>query len=604
MKTNFSCKRGAIAGAVALTLGWSALAQAQTLAVPNAALNRYEPAERGSEWFANDSLDFRGTFRPAFGITGDYAHAPYTQLNPDGSKNTAVIENTMYLHVGAAFVLFERLRIGLSLPIAVAQSGHDKLVDNRSFIGPTQGGLGDLRVAADVRVVGEYGDAFTLAIGGRMWLPTGNTKEYIGDGKVRVGPHVSFAGDIGAFVYSGGIGFVYRANDALLNGHPSGSEANFNAGFGLRLADKKLVIGPEVFGSTVVTEKSAVFGNHTTPLALVVGGHYTAGSFRVGLGAGPGLSNAAGTPEFRGLLSLDYIPEIEKEEIVQVAHDRDRDGVVDLEDACPDVAGVRTDDPKTSGCPADRDADGIFDSEDACPTVPGVRTTDPKTNGCPGDRDADGVVDTEDACPDIAGMKNADPKVNGCPPDGDKDGIFDRDDACPTVPGVKTNNPKTNGCPSDRDGDGIIDTEDACPDVVGQRSDDPKKNGCPLVCIVGGEVKIGEQIMFRTGSDEILGVSTNIIVEVSKVLIAHPEIKRIRIEGHTDNQGPAGYNKELSRRRAASVAGALVKTGLSKDLFVSEGYGFERPIGDNGTVDGRTANRRVEFHIEEQTAKK
>jgi hypothetical protein len=113
MNPNFSCKRGAIAGAMAMTLAWSALAQAQTPAVPSAALNRYEPAERGSEWFANDSLDFRGTFRPAFGITGDYAHAPYTLLNPDGSKNTAVIENTMYLHVGAAFVLFERLRIGL-----------------------------------------------------------------------------------------------------------------------------------------------------------------------------------------------------------------------------------------------------------------------------------------------------------------------------------------------------------------------------------------------------------------------------------------------------------------------------------------------------------
>lgn len=601
MKRHFSYNSGAFAGAMAVTLGFSALAQAQTPAVPNAALNRYEPAERGSEWFANDSLDFRGRLRPAFGITGDYAHAPYTLLNPDGSKNTVVIENTMYLHVGAVIVLLQRLRIGLSLPIAVAQSGNDKLVDSRSFIGPSQGGLGDLRVAADLRLVGEYGDPFTLAIGGRIWLPTGNTKEYIGDGKVRVGPHLSFAGDLGAFVYAGGIGFVYRANDALINGHPSGSEANFNVGFGLRLADKKLVIGPELFGSTVVTEKSAVFGDHTTPLSLLVGGHYTMSSWRVGLGAGPGLSNAAGTPEFRGLLSLDYIPAIEKE---QVVHDRDGDGVVDRDDACPDVAGVRTTDPQTSGCPADRDADGIFDSEDACPTVPGVKTTDPKTNGCPADRDGDGVVDTEDACPDIAGMKSENPKVNGCPPDGDADGIYDRDDACPTVAGVKTTDPKTNGCPPDRDADGVFDSEDACPDVVGQRSDDPKKNGCPLVGIVGSQIQIGEQIMFATGSDEILGVSTNILQEVSKFLLAHPEIKRVRIEGHTDNVGTDADNKALSRRRAAAVAAALVKTGLPKSLFVSEGYGFDRPIADNGTVEGRTANRRVEFHIEVQPTKK
>jgi outer membrane protein OmpA-like peptidoglycan-associated protein len=44
---------------------------------------------------------------------------------------------------------------------------------------------------------------------------------------------------------------------------------------------------------------------------------------------------------------------------------------------------VKTDDPKTNGCPPDRDKDGIVDAEDACPDVPGEKTDDPKTNGCP-----------------------------------------------------------------------------------------------------------------------------------------------------------------------------------------------------------------------------
>ncbi len=58
------------------------------------------------------------------------------------------------------------------------------------------------------------------------------------------------------------------------------------------------------------------------------------------------------------------------------------------------------------------------DAEDACPDVPGVRTTDPKTNGCPpppADRDGDGIIDPEDACPDQPGPRNDDPKKNGCP---------------------------------------------------------------------------------------------------------------------------------------------------------------------------------------------
>jgi outer membrane protein OmpA-like peptidoglycan-associated protein len=52
---------------------------------------------------------------------------------------------------------------------------------------------------------------------------------------------------------------------------------------------------------------------------------------------------------------------------------------------------------------------------DACPDVPGVKTADPKTNGCPPDRDGDGILDSDDACPDVPGPSNPDPKKNGCP---------------------------------------------------------------------------------------------------------------------------------------------------------------------------------------------
>ena len=577
MKTKIARKSGLVVGALAATVGWSALSYAQTAAIPNMALNRYEPSERGSEWFVNESLDFRGSFRPAFGVTGDYAHAPYVLLNKDGSENTLVIENTTYVHLGAAFVLFERLRIGLNLPIAVAQNGTDKTVGDRLFVAPTKGGIGDLRIAADVRLIGEYGDAFTLAFGGRVWVPTGDATQYIGDGKARLGPRVTIAGDIGNFVYAGGLGFVYRPNDDAFNGHPTGSEATFNAAIGVRLADKKLVLGPELFGTTVVSERP-VFAKHGTPLALVLGGHYTAGSFRFGLGVSPGLTHTAGTPEYRGLLSLDYIPEIEPPP--------------------PPPVVVVVEPP-----PTDRDGDGVFDKDDACPAVAGVKTSDPKTNGCPPDRDGDGVPDGVDACPDVAGQKTDDPKTNGCPSDGDADGVYDKDDACPTVAGVKTDDPKTNGCPGDRDKDGIVDAEDACPDVFGPKSSDAKINGCPLVFIAAGQVKITEQIKFKTNSSEIIG-SQLIIDEVAKLLKEHPEIKRVGVQGHTDSTGTPEYNKELSRKRAASVVAALVKAGVDKARLSSEGYGLEKPIADNGTDEGRTANRRVEFHIEDEASKK
>ena len=555
---------------VALTRG----ASAQTLETTPQALNRFEPSERGSEWFASESLDLRGKARPALGIVADYGYKPYVLVNrSNDEERSSVIASSFYLHPGASVVLWERLRLGLSVPIAIAQSGDSSVIGGRQFIAPDSGGIGDPRLAADVRLLGHHGDAFTLAGGLRLWIPIGDETQYVGDGKVRVGPRVAAAGDISSFVYAATLGVTYR-DERPFASHTVGTDVNFSAAVGGRFADKKLVIGPELWGSTVVSDGNAVFRGRNTPMALVIGGHYTAGDLRIGLGAGPGLSHAAGTAAFRALLSFEWMPA--------------------FEEAKPAPVEV----PAT---PKDRDADGILDHDDACPEAAGVKTNDPKTNGCPapGDRDGDGVIDGSDACPDVAGEKTSDPTTNGCPADRDKDTVPDSVDACPDTPGVKSDDPKMNGCPSDRDKDLVVDAEDACPDSPGPKDSDPKKNGCPAVRIEAGQVKILEQIKFKTGSAEILKESQPIIDAVGKALKEHAEIKHLRVEGHTDNKGAAAMNKDLSKRRAASVVTALVKAGVEKTRLTSQGFGPEKPIDNNTTDAGRAANRRVEFHIEE-----
>jgi OOP family OmpA-OmpF porin len=94
----------------------------------------------------------------------------------------------------------------------------------------------------------------------------------------------------------------------------------------------------------------------------------------------------------------------------------------------PAPHAAASEDRARNGCPpvrasmpdlrADRDADTVFDDEDACADVPGPRTADPKTNGCPPppDRDGDQIADREDACPDVPGLKSDDPRSHGCPP--------------------------------------------------------------------------------------------------------------------------------------------------------------------------------------------
>lgn len=545
LRTLTLCTLATAAGSV-----WAGTAQAQTAS--GFALNRYEPSESGSEWFANDTLDIRGKFRPSLRALGDFGYKPYVLINPDGSENTSVVTGQFFLHVSGSLVILDRLRLGMSLPLALAQEGSTTggFVNGQRIVGDTNAGIGDLRASADLRLLGNYGDKLTLGVGGRIWFPTGDPKKFLGDPGVRVGPHVAVAGDIGAFAYAASIGVVYRENNAVFAGHATGTEANFNVAAGFRALHKKLLIGPELYGSTIVSTSDAIFGERTTPLGLLISGHYTAGDVRIGLGAGPGLSHAAGTAAFRALVSLEYAPGMpaparEPPPPSQplpppVLSDRDHDGVPDVQDACPDVAGIHTDDPKTNGCPSDRDHDGVFDSSASCPPA----------------------------------------------------------DVCPDVPGVATDDPRTNGCPSDRDHDGIPDALDACPDIPGRPSADPAKNGCPLAFVKDNQIKITEQIQFRFGLAELDPVSDNILAAVLNVMQTDASIKMVEVEGHTDNKGTAALNKKLSNARASAVADWLVKHGIERSHLALAGFGFDKPIDTNETEAGRANNRRVEFHIE------
>jgi outer membrane protein OmpA-like peptidoglycan-associated protein len=227
-----------------------------------------------------------------------------------------------------------------------------------------------------------------------------------------------------------------------------------------------------------------------------------------------------------------------------------------------------------------------------------VKTKDPKTNGCPPDRDHDGVYDSVDACPDVPGVKTDDPKTNGCPPpppDRDHDGIVDSEDACPDEPGI----PELKGCPDkDTDGDGLVDRLDNCPTEKG-----PKENyGCPLkqkqlVVITKERLEIKDKVYFDTDKATIQKKSFGLLEQVAKVIVGHPEILHVIIEGHTDNVGKPAHNQDLSQNRAESVKSFLVSHGVQGDRLDAKGFGQDKPIDDNKTAAGRANNRRVEFRL-------
>jgi OmpA-OmpF porin, OOP family len=105
---------------------------------------------------------------------------------------------------------------------------------------------------------------------------------------------------------------------------------------------------------------------------------------------------------------------------------------------------------------------------------------------------------------------------------------------------------------------------------------------------------VSHAIQFDTGSDQLRSDSMNVIKEVAAALQKQPALK-LRIEGHTDSTGDAAKNLDLSKRRAESVKGALVKLGISADRLMTEGFGQTKPMASNDTPQGRAENRRVEF---------
>ncbi len=258
------------------------------------------------------------------------------------------------------------------------------------------------------------------------------------------------------------------------------------------------------------------------------------------------------------------------------ASDKDNDGIIDEEDACPDEAGLA----QFQGCP-DKDLDGIKDSEDACPDEAGSV----EMKGCP-DTDGDGVKDSDDACPEVAGL----PALNGCP-DTDGDGVADKNDECPTVKGERDNK----GCPwPDTDKDGVLDKDDKCPTVVGTVAN----NGCPAVTeeAIKKLNDYAKTILFDTSKSTFQQQTYPVLEAMLGILNEYPTAK-FMLEGHTDSDGKDDKNLQLSKDRAAAVKDWLIGKGVSSDRLTSEGYGETRPVAPNKTKADKAKNRRVEVKL-------
>jgi len=115
------------------------------------------------------------------------------------------------------------------------------------------------------------------------------------------------------------------------------------------------------------------------------------------------------------------------------------------------------------------------------------------------------------------------------------------------------------------------------------------------------QIYIEGKIVFDTGSASIhkYGESEKVLKTLLAFANDHPEVTRLRVEGHTDDKGDEQKNQDLSARRALAVCNWLVDNGVSHLRLLAVGFGESKPIAPNELVEGRAENRRTEFHVAE-----
>jgi hypothetical protein len=581
----------------------------------------FHPAVGSQSFITLDSAEVLEHRLWHFGLVTNYQRQPLTYTLggvgiPDNPSTLAPVQNLAMAELVAAMGLRNRFEIGMALPLALTWNGNvfDSYGRDTGNTAATAAALGDLRVEGKAEVVGfgrERAFLFSVSAGGT--LPTGDDSAFLGEktltGRARALLEYQRGERLRALAMVGGL---LREKSWFL-GTPEGSALLYGAALEVRPNQQIGVLGE-------VTGRYASRYADTNPAELDAAMRfYLPSMVNLIMGAGFGLNHGIGSPVVRAFIGVGWAPD---------NRDRDRDGIIDRLDKCPDEPEDWDGYQDEDGCPdPDNDGDGIPDTVDKCPNEPEDFDGFQDGDGCPdNDNDGDGITDLYDACPNAKEDGLGKRPTDGCPStteDADGDGIPDLADKCPDEPEDKDGFEDEDGCPDyDNDGDGIPDVYDACPnepeDLDGFEDDDgcpdpdndhdgipdvadkcpnqpetinfyKDEDGCPdsppaLVRLgeTDDKIYLSEHINFHTptGGKPQLTMNGNLMLALTaRVLKGHVEVSMVRIEVRGKDA-----SKEVTQERGEVVLAALVKNGVDAKRFKVAGLGS----GPN----------RVEFIIE------
>ncbi len=576
----------------------SAMAQVTGGAPPDANAQLFRPTLDGTHTlWADDSGKAPDGWFGARGLF-QYTRNPVLWTNGSG-ETTRVVGDLIQLDLMTAYSKGP-VRIGVDVPLILRSIGDDG----------GESGLGDVALDTKVTLVDRTAAPLGLAVTGRASVPTATVKGPLGNRGFAW--ELAGVGDVeaDALLVTANLG-VRGVPRSELENFVWGTQAVARLGAGYRINDES---GASIDLGTHLN--LAQVSGDTVPVEALVGGWYQVDDLVLRAGVGTGLTSGFGSPQLRTVFSIAYEPPRKL--------DADGDDIVDDEDQCPEDA---------------EDLDGFADA-DGCPEPTMVRILVQNKKGeavdatytitAPVQREGsvgtDLPLEEDDYTLTIAakGYVGIDELTLKVPGGERHEAMYVLEEA--RLPGVLTVDVvDPTGAPVDtavwsvRNVEGgpwsPSEPQDFEPGTYQVRvvaegygtrgSEIELERGeeetllvvlAPLrVRILGNRVVLRDDVVFE--GDALTTESDAMLAEVAVLLNEHPEIARIRIEGHSDGSGSEDAQKARSEAQAEAVRKSLVKSGVAEERLVTEGLGAARPVAVGN--DAPMPSERIELHIVE-----
>ena len=563
----------------------------------------------------------------AFGASAGFSYAddPLVFRSADPDIEQLRLLGSVATTEFSAFYSLGILRLGLGLPLHVTTGD--------GVVRPTQ--LGDVRLSSKATLKERSKGPLGFGVFVDVTAPSSSSTSRVGAGMTRMTAGVAPTAEFGPLLVAANASFrtgTGRDLGALAIG-PSigwGAGASFAVTdavwASVELEGEQWLSNAEVEGSAPVEILGAL---RMRPIGDLVGT----------LGGGAGLSRGVGAPDFRLIAGLGWTPGPDETQVITaVGPDRDGDGIGDAADKCPDQA---------------EDINGIAD-DDGCPDEGLVPTILRVVDG--GGRPIAGSIVELSAGPETGSWIAANGWVGRAVPSGTYQASVSASGYLPVkqelvvpeadahevqitlepekalgqiivrvvgptgraVSGADVRFVGTLGSPMKSGSDGLVEAKIAPGGYeitiaasgwrVESRQVQLEAGGLVDLTVLirpdsvtidtdEGQIYLHRKVFFELDKSELKVESFAVLDDLVEALLAHGEIAKLRIEGHTDTQGPEDYNLELSGKRAEAVRDYLIRSGVPPERLDAEGIGETRPLQEGESESVHATNRRVEFHI-------